>query len=243
MIGFGKYGKKTELEIKSLNDERLILIDPSFEGFFDTVLDFYPDSKFDSDIINIRNFKEAVKDVKGVELIPFWRPVMDPSMEGENVVYKEGNEPATGYSFNWWCQKATEMPTVDGKTWKVSTEYQYYAFLVWLINKLVESRSMSVKKAIEAVVLDSFELGYYCNSRNVKVKGYFEPTGSREVCGVYDLANNFKIIDCSNTEAGGFWLAGGNFLKLGHFYPLARLEHYNYVDRCNDNSVGLLVLS
>lgn len=239
MIGFGKYGKKTELEIKSkiksLDDKRLINIDHSSEEFFDTVLDFYTDNK------EIRNFKEAVEDVKKAELTPFWRPVMDPSIEGEKVIYKEGNKPATGYSFNKWRQMTSEMPAVEGKTWKVGTEYQYYAFLVWLINKLVENYGWSVKEAMEAVVLDSKELGHYYNSKNAMHD--FETTGSREICGVFDLANTSKIIDCSNTKAGGFWLAGGDYYCDSCVCPLADLDHCYVVGNDCNYSVGWLVLS
>lgn len=27
---------------------------------------------------------------------------MDPSIEDDKVVFKEGNKPAVGHSFNWW---------------------------------------------------------------------------------------------------------------------------------------------
>lgn len=27
---------------------------------------------------------------------------MDTSIEGDKVVFKEGNKPAVGHSFNWW---------------------------------------------------------------------------------------------------------------------------------------------
>ena len=238
MIGFDKYGKKTELEIKSeiksLDDKRLINIDPSSKGFFDTVLDFNTDNK------EIRNFKKAVEDVKKAELTPFWRPVMDPAKERFDVVYKEGNDPATGYSFNQWRQIASEMPAVEGKTWKVGTVYQYNAFLVWLINQLVESYGWSSKKAIEAVVLDSKELGHYYNSKNAMHD--FEATGIRECCGVYDLANTIKII-ASNTEADAFWFAGGCYDEFSYKSPLNFRVHRYIVSFKSDASVGWLVLS
>ena len=235
MIGFDKYGKKTELEIKSLKDKRLINIDLSSKWFFHAILAF---NTYDKEI---RKFKEAVAEVKKAHLTPFWRPVMDPSIEEGNVVYKKGNKPATGYSFNRWCQMTSEMPAVEGKTWKVGTEYQYYAFLVWLINQLVEGYGWSVKEAIEAVVYDSKELGHYNNSK--KAMHDFETTGSRESCGVYDLANTFKIIDCSNTEARGFWLAGGDWSCFSYNCPLAELIRNNYVGIDYIYCVGWLVLS
>ena len=235
MIGFGKYGKKTELEtdIKSLNDKRLINIDPSSVGFFDIVLKFNTNNK------EICIYKEAVEEVRATELTPFWRPVMDPSIVGNKVIYQKGNKPATGYTLNEWRHWTTEMPKVDGKTWKVGIEYQYYAFLVWLINKLVKSCGWSENRAMEAVVLDSRELGHYYSSINY----HLETTGSSKICEVFDLGNTQKILDCSNTEFGGMWHAGGNFNHRSFRYPLANLSHYDDGDINYGLDVGWLVLS
>ena len=54
-----------------------------------------------------------------------------------------------------------------GRKRKLGTEYQYYAFLVWLINKLV-CGGWSIKKAMEAIVLNSTDLGHYINSENAE---------------------------------------------------------------------------
>ena len=236
MIGFGIYGKGRKQEIKTLNDPRLMLIEPSASGhFFDSVLNFETDNK------KILDFQEAVEEVKKAELNPFWRPIMDPSLEENNVVYKIGNNPATGYSFNWWREKVLEIPSVEGKNWKVGTEYQYYAFLVWIINKLIDDRGWSAKKAIESVVLNSRELGHYHDSENAK--GRFEPTGSREICGVFDLANTLKILAFDDFEDNCFWRAGGLYCYFGNRKPLADLNYAINVNECFNLCVGWLVLS
>ena len=46
----------------------------------------------------------------------------------------------------------------------------------------------------------------------------FEPTGSRIICGFYDLANTYKIF-AEDEEAGGFWLA----LVVATFSMVTRL--------------------
>lgn len=233
MIGFGRFAKRN-LGINSLSDERLVKIDTTTEGFYDNVLNY---SSKNGDI---QAFIGAVREVQEVGVEPFYRPVMDPSLEDGNVVFKKWNKPAVGYSFNFWKQKAEEMPAVEGKKWHIGSEYQYYAFLTWLINQLVAT-GQGIKGAIEAVVLDSKELGHYRNAKNALQD--FETTGSREVCGVYDLANAYKLLACSNEEAGGFWVAGGIYHRSSDDCPLADLDCDNNVDRFNLGSVCWLVLA
>ena len=155
------------------------------------------------------------------------------------MVFRKWNKPAVGCSFNTWKQLAEEMPAVEGKKWQICSEYQYYAFLTWLINQLVAT-GQSIKGAIEAVVLDSKELGHYRNAKNA-LKDDFETTGSREVCGVYDLVNTYKLFACSNEEIGGFWVAGGGYSNDSFNYPLADLLHQNYVKDYHSKGVGWLV--
>ena len=133
------------------------------------------------------------------------------------------------------------MSAVDCRHWHLATEYQYYAFLVWLINQLVKG-GKSVDIAIKMVVLDSKELGHYYDSENSTEGEGFEYTGSRCVCGVYDFANTYKILSCSNKEAGGFWLGGGDYNFNGNYYPLAYLCRNTNVANDYNGSVGLLVL-
>lgn len=230
MIGFGKFGKRGSqaVEITTLTDKRLVRINPQEEGFYDAVLNFKSDS------ISINDFIEAIKEVKDEKLEAFYKPVYDPS-EDDTIVYQKGNKPATGHSYTWWTEIVSKMPAVEGKNWKIATEYQYYAFLVWLINRLVKS-GKTLEKAIDQVVNDSKELGHYYDSENGLVA-----TGSRNVCGVYDLANTFKFLKCSS-EAGGFWLGGGGLVYDCEGNPLADLRHFTYVGSSFHQSVAMLVL-
>ena len=233
MIGFGKYTKKAEPVITSLTDHRLVQINPQENSFFDAVINFKSTNS------HINAFIEAISEVKLAMLEPFYKPIYDPSKVGNIIAYQKGRKPAVGYSYKWWVNIASKMPAVDGRHWHLATEYQYYAFLVWLINQLVKG-GKSVDVAIKMVVLDSKELGHYHDSENTSED--LEDTGSRCVCGVYDLANTYKILSCSNKEAGGFWLGGGYCGSNGYDDPLAELDFFTFVDKDDYVSVGLLVL-
>ena len=236
MIGFGKYTKKAEtVTITSLADDRLVQINPQEDGFFDAVINFKSTNS------HINAFIEAISEVKDAKLEPFYKPIYDPSEDGDIIAYQNGKKPAVGHSYNWWVETASKMPAVEGRHWHLATEYQYYAFLVWLINQLVKG-GKSVGVALNMVVLDSNELGHYSTSRYSTNGRDYECTGSRCVCGVYDLANAYKILACSNEEAGGFWLGGGDYIDFADYYPLACLCRFTDVDLGCYGTVGLLVL-
>ena len=236
MIGFGNYTKKAEpVTITKLTDNRLVQINPQEDGFFDAVINFKSTNS------DINAFIEAISEVEAAMLEHFYKQIYDPSEDGDIIAYHKGKKPAVGHSYNWWVETASKMSAVNGRHWHLATEYQYYAFLVWLINQLVKG-GKSVDVAIKMVVLDSRELGHYDDSENSTEGEDFEDTGSRCVCGVYDLANTYKILSCSNKEAGGFWLGGGCYLDFGDYDPLASLGRTTIVDCGNSDSVGLLVL-
>lgn len=236
MIGFGKFSKKAETTtITSLTDNRLVKIDPQEPGFFDEVLNFKSTNK------SINDFIEAVAEVKEERIEAFYRPIYDPSDVGDHLVaYMKGMRPATGHSYNWWVKTASNMPAVEGRHWCVITEYQYYAFLVWLINQLIKAET--VEETLNQIIIESKELGHYYNSKGSTKGNGFEPTGSRCICGIYDLANTAKILACSNQEAGGFWLVSGDFSCYSNDLPLADLDHFTDVDDDDYVSVGMLVL-
>ena len=235
MIGFGNYTKKEATTITTLTDYRLIKINPQEDGFFDAVLNF----KSTDDDINA--FIEAMAEVKDAKLKSFYRPIYDPSEYDNKIVYQKGKKPAVGHSYNWWVEKASKMPAVEGRQWRLINEYEQYATFMWLVNQLKKA-GKSDDEILNQIVKDSKELGHYYDSKNSTEGDGFELTGSRGVCGLYDLANTYKILACSNEEAGGFWFAGGDYGNYGNGFPLADLYHYANVDGGNYDSVGLLVL-
>ncbi len=209
-----------DVEIKSLSDERLTLIDPTVKGFYKNVLQFATANK------NINAFVEAIYEVQKIELEPFWRPVMDPSEIDGEIVYMKGKPPAVGHSYKWWEDKLTNMNGVENKIWGIGNDYQYYVDKVDLINRLV-AKGYDLSKAIEGVVLNSAKFGHYANSK--KAKHHFEVTGSREVCDRYDLGNTCKIVRCTNWKDGVFWIVGGAYCHFGNDRPLIDFDYGSLV--------------
>ena len=142
-------------------------------------------------------FKKLISEAIKSGLKDFYRPVLDPSFNDDmiGICYEFGKKPAVGKSYNWWVNTAKEFMQNS----RLGTRYEYVAFLGLLIKKLVES-GWSISKSWRAVCTDSKELGHYWNADNAKHA--FEDTGSREVCGFYDLANTFKIL-AEDKETGG----------------------------------------
>lgn len=246
MIGFGSYGIIRRMEIKDTFDERLIMIDPTQEVFFDKVLGYSGDDIEDAcDKKRVEKFIEAIKEVKAIKLAPFWRPIFDPTIidagYNKKVVFEKGMNVVLGYSYNFWNSKAKEMRVERNSTlrWSLGTEYQYYAFLVWLINQLVES-GILLKEAMLAITKGSY---FYTNSINCGVL----TTGRKKApCGVYDLNITAKILRCSNTKLNGFWLAAsyGSYDGLVDDVALAELNYFEYKYRYVPlkNAVGWFVL-
>lgn len=109
-----------------------------------------------------------------------------------------------------------------------------------LIRRLVEWKKVPVEKAWDAVCDHSAKLGHFADSDNAQ--NSFEATGSREVCGFYDLGNAYKMLaEDPWEEAGGFWAVGGYFNLDSDCNPLADLEHNVIVD--NDGFCGLSQLA
>ena len=234
-------------DIISLKDERLVLIDPTSKSFFDNVLGYVTEDK---KLIFVTEFVEAIKKVKAEGISPFWKPIYDPSLDGNKIVFKAGRTPATHHSYNFWKQKVEKMPTVEGIKWKIGTEYQYYAFLTWLINQLI-SNGQDSHEAIETVAWTSKTLGHYYDDTTM------EKTGERMVCGVCDLGNTSKLLErtnkeigsywypekASNAKDGGFWVAGFSYNKVANYCQLSELYPQFDMDGELYFSVGWLVLS
>lgn len=182
-----------------------------------------------------KKFKATLTEVIKTGIEDFCRPAMDPSFsdkEKTKIHYMAGEKPAVGKSYNWWKE------TVKDSKWCFGTKPQYVAFLGVLIKMLV-SKGWTVGEAWDAVCNDSKKLGHYWNSDNAKHR--FEDTGSREICGFFDLANTYKIL-AKDEGVGGFWLAGGNFDGNGGYCPLADLGLRNFFDDGRSSSVAWLVL-
>ena len=198
----------------------------------DDFLKYEPETKAE------KAFKKLVKKAIKKGLKDFWRPVYDPCFNEDNtgICYVSGKESARCREYNWWVKKAKDFCPELGS--RIGTKSEYVAFLAVLIKELVAS-GKSLEWAWEAVCLNSKELGHYWNSDNSKHN--FEDTGSREVCGFYDLANTCKLL-AEDKDAGGHWLAGGCCVDRGSEKPLAGLYHFDDPDDSHGGSCGWLVL-
>lgn len=234
MIGFGEFApERRGTDITSLNDNRLVKIDTQIGNFYDKVL------TFDTPNEKLQDFINAVIVVKEAETGSFYKPIFDPSIVGEQVVYEKKRKPAVGYSISDWIEFAGNMPKVQELTWKVGTEFQYYAFLVWLINNLV-STGWSLQAAMEMVVLDSKKLGHYENS--VGALKCLELTGARKRGNAYDLANTCKYLRRTGKKNTGFWIAGGHYGVRSDIFPLAELTFVTSFTQCYCDATGWLIL-
>ena len=190
----------------------------------------------------VKNFYRPILDpafdIDGIdEIYIYWwcmRRCVDP-LFAEGIVYGGWKKPAGGQSCRWWVDAAKKY--APSRNSRLGTRLEYGAFLGVLIKKLIE-KGKSVEWAWNAVCNDSKELGHYRDSYDARPE--FESTGSRCICGFYDLANTEKIL-AEDEEAGGFWIAGGRYLDWGGGCPLAHLE-LTTGRRCHEG-VGWLVIS
>jgi len=210
----------------------LILIEAEKLSVNDTFMKYEP--KTDEE----KEAKEFISEAIKKKVKNFYRPKCDPSLteDGKGICFVSGKKPAVGKSYNWWIDTAKAYNPKRNS--RLGTRLQYGVFLGVLIKKLIKE-GKTVKWAWNAVCNDSRELGHYWNSENAKHD--FEPTGSRMISGFYDLANTYKIL-AEDEEAGGFWLAGGDYFDNAYVYPLAGFSFGIYRNYNDNNSVGWLVL-
>lgn len=178
---------------------------------------------------------------KGDRLHAFTCMAIDPSFDpvtGE-VVYQPGLPPAVGKSYNWW--EGTFKDYAPERNSRVLTRTEGVCKNLELIRRLVTWKKVSVEAAWDTVCDHSAELGHFSDSDNAQ--NCFEPAGSREVCGFYDLGNAYKILAKDPwEEAGGFWAAGGYYDYFSDNDPLADLGRNYCVDYDNDYGLGMLAL-
>lgn len=209
-----------EMKIEVSNARDCILIEASKLSLKDAFMRYEPIKEAE------KKFKATLTEVIKNRIEDFYRPAMDPSFSDKGktkIHYMAGEKPAVGKSYNWWKETIKDSKLCFG------TKAQYVAFLGVLI-KLLVAKGWTVDRAWDAVCNDSKELGHYWNSDNAKHLG--EDTGSREICGFFDLANTYKIL-AEDEVAGGFWLAGGCCCDVS-YVGLAglRLHAYSILNDC-----------
>jgi len=153
----------------------------------------------------------------------FYRPVIDPTFtEDGEFTYTPGAQPAMGKTYAWWEEHAKAL--WPERRSRLGTKSEYLSFLAVLIKKLVEG-GMEICHAWDIVCNNSSELGNYKRPSDTKQNYNLEPTGSREVCGFYDLSNVYKILAEDNYD-NGFWAASGECTEEANVFPLAEIDHF-----------------
>lgn len=218
----------TSAEMKFVFPEGIFKKVPASElRLDDSFMKYRPETKRE------QKFKELVETAIKNGLKDFWRPICDPSFDYiGSICYEPGNMPAMGKNYDWWEENANEYAPERGS--RLGTKSEYIAFLAVLIKELVAS-GKSVEWAWNAVCNDSKELGHYRNSENARLA--LESTGSREICGFFDLANTYKVL-AEDEDADGFWLAGGYCICNSCFSSLACLYSHDDYERDDDDTGG-----
>lgn len=172
--------------------------------------------KFEPQTDREKATKELISEAIHNGVKNFYRPKCDPSFdEQEKICYQAGLEPAVNMTYGWWKTNAKKF--CPDHISRLGTRLEYFAFLGVLVKKLVEE-GKSVRWAWNAVCNDSHELGHYWNSEDALYD--LEPTGSREICGYFDLVNTIKFL-ADDKEDSVFWLAGGSYVDNSSKHPIA----------------------
>lgn len=215
-----------------INDDVFVLIKASELSLGDDFLKHIPRAGKEQRLKNriIELIQEGVRD--------FYRPKYDPSFttDGDGICFEAGRYPAVGKSYDWWKKIANKFDPSRGS--RLGTEAEYVMFLGVLIKSLVnEGCPMAV--IWNWVCDDSRDLGHYWNS--AEAIHSFERTGSKGVCGFYDLANTCKILSYSK-EPDEVLVASGNYNCNSSELTVADLSYITFRNRNFNSSVGWIVL-
>lgn len=194
MIGFGIYANNKKFDICKLTDDRLIKVDPTTKGFFDNILSVVSEDETIKEVI------KAMQEVKEAKLTTFWVPKYLPTIIGNKIMFiKKEDNVITGGRFKALQIKVEEIASVEEKQWRIGTEYQYYAFLVYIINLLVDD-------GME--IIETIKLFFCYTKKEVDEKGIGKAKNK-----IYDMIIRRMMLGCSNKKVGGFWIAGEDFFK------------------------------
>lgn len=226
-----------KIEIPEVNGGRCISenelecrIDPNtFAGAW---LEHEPTTLWQKNILDVYQDAKA----KG-RLHAFTCMTIDASVVDGKLVYQKGLPIETGfYPMDWAEMLKAYNPSRNSR---MMARIEYVCRNLYLIQKLVKA-GCEIAKAYEMVCDDSREIGHYCNSSNHK--NDFEQTGSREICGFYDLGNARKFIAVDPWEEEFFFLvAGGDYDCYSALNQVAYFKNYG-VGNEDYYSVGMIAL-
>lgn len=224
-----KRKRKTQLKEKEL--ENFVLIEASKLSLKNKFMQYKPVTQ------NEKELKRRLTILINMGLQDFYCQKYAPSLnEKQSFDYIVGSEPALGKTYKWWKREAKKY--LPERKSRLGTRAEYTAFLGFLIKKLI-SNGWSASRAWNAVCNDSSQLGNYWN--NTTSSARVEPTGSREICGFFDLGNTCKLVSADKYD-NEFWQFGGTAYENGFEYPLVQGFYYANVANEGFCSVGWIVL-
>lgn len=190
---------------------------------------------------NQKMFLKRLKLSLKQNLNPYEVPTMSPSIPRESnrllnkkLQYMDTQIPATGYSYH----DLEDLGSSNGM--QLGTLDQYIVFLGYIWLKLTESERVKADYALSCICDDSSQLGCYKNSReNPSSNGEF--TGTRFVCGFYDLATTSKIL--KQDEHGFYYIVSGDLTVNSSQKPLAYIESETNTQYNHPDSVGWFVFN
>lgn len=211
-----------------------IEIDPrNFEG--GCWINHHPTTRIQEQTLGI--YLDAKKNGR---LKPFTVMSIDPTVINGKLVYQKGMPIVTGYSDKEWKKMARDYN--PSRNSRQTTLTEYVIRNIFLINKLIESENYEITEAWEAVCDNSSKLGHFLDSKNSKP--FFEPTGSRNISGFYDLGNVSKIINCDPWEKqSGYRLGGGVYFLEGYLDSIADVGYEAETNQNHPISTGVVMIS
>ncbi len=144
-----------KLGITTIRDNRLVLVDTTKEGFFDIILNYKSETPEITIFLN-----DVLKRAQEISVKPFYVPfLLNPFVVKGKLMFLPG-KGTLGKTYNWWESYVNNVPPVEGLSWKIGSINQYYMFLVYLINRLVD-KGMAINDAIEIITLHGSKLGVF----------------------------------------------------------------------------------
>ena len=224
-----KRQKKTSSKEENL--ENFVLVEASKLSLKNKFMQYKPVTQKEKEL------KRRLTMLINMGLHDFYCQKYAPSLnEKQSFDYIVGAEPALGKTYKWWKREAEKY--LPERKSRLGTKTEYTAFLGYLIKKLV-ANGWSVGRAWNAVCNDSSQLGNYWDRTTSAAR--IEATGSREICGFFDLGNTCKLVSDDKYD-NEFWQFGGTAYENGFECPL--VQGFHYTNPANEGfcSVGWVIL-
>lgn len=189
---------KTCIFPENMSFEEIFTVVNTATVFGHPIMEYCPTGLYETNLY--RNLQQARKN----HLPPFRAPIMDPSWEGDKLVYKFGNKPAIGLRGKEWAPIARNF--MPEKKSSLGTQEQRAVLLAELMIYFMDEEHCTAEEAYRRVVRGAKPYGHFYGGPTAECA---VPTGSNPLANRYDWANTAKFIH-----------DGGNdyMLTSSHYY-------------------------